>query len=141
MNKFIQWFQNIMQKANRVDDFSQFLVKAGALVGVVGMLFNSDLILWIGFGLILWMYIRTFSKDKQKFAYQNQKFLQYKRHILNKFHAQDQKVQKRRTAYEQRKAHRFYKCPNCKQKVRVPKGHGKISITCPTCKTKFVKKS
>ena len=38
------------------------------------------------------------------------------------------------------KNYRFYKCPQCKQKVRVPKGRGKICITCPKCRTEFVKK-
>ena len=41
----------------------------------------------------------------------------------------------------QRKLYRFYKCPQCRQKVRVPKGRGKICITCPKCRTEFVKKS
>ena len=36
---------------------------------------------------------------------------------------------------------RYYKCPKCKQLVRVPRGKGKISITCPRCKEKFVKKT
>lgn len=36
---------------------------------------------------------------------------------------------------------RYFKCPKCKQMVRVPKGKGKISITCPRCREKFVKKT
>ena len=37
------------------------------------------------------------------------------------------------------KNHRYYNCPRCRQQVRVPKGKGKIAITCPKCKEKFIK--
>ena len=39
------------------------------------------------------------------------------------------------------KDHRYYNCPRCRQQVRVPKGKGKISITCPKCKEKFIRKT
>ena len=37
--------------------------------------------------------------------------------------------------------HRYFSCPQCTQSVRVPKGKGKIAITCPKCREKFVKKT
>ena len=37
--------------------------------------------------------------------------------------------------------HRYYSCPKCRQSVRVPKGKGKIAITCPRCREKFIKKT
>ena len=37
--------------------------------------------------------------------------------------------------------HRYFECPRCHQTVRVPKGKGKISISCPKCKEKFIKKT
>lgn len=39
------------------------------------------------------------------------------------------------------RAHRYYICPKCRQTVRVPRGKGKIAITCPKCREKFVKKT
>ena len=42
---------------------------------------------------------------------------------------------------EQKKIYRFYKCPQCRQRVRVPKGKGRICITCPKCRAEFIKKS
>ena len=36
---------------------------------------------------------------------------------------------------------RYFRCPKCKQTVRVPKGKGKISIHCPKCGEKFIKKT
>ena len=37
--------------------------------------------------------------------------------------------------------HRYFRCPKCRQRTRVPKGKGKIAITCPKCKEKFIKKT
>ena len=37
--------------------------------------------------------------------------------------------------------HRYYACPKCRQPVRVPRGKGKIAITCPKCKERFIKKT
>jgi hypothetical protein len=36
---------------------------------------------------------------------------------------------------------RYYSCPKCRQTVRVPRGKGKIAITCPKCREKFIKKT
>lgn len=39
------------------------------------------------------------------------------------------------------KTHKYFTCPDCKQKLRVPRGNGKISVTCPKCKKTFKGKS
>ncbi len=36
---------------------------------------------------------------------------------------------------------RYFRCPNCKQLVRVPRGRGKVSIRCPKCGEKFIRKT
>ena len=36
---------------------------------------------------------------------------------------------------------RYFRCPGCKQRVRVPKGKGKLSIRCPKCGNKFIRKT
>lgn len=40
-----------------------------------------------------------------------------------------------------RKTHRYFKCKSCKTIMRVPKGRGKIEITCPKCRMKVIKKT
>ena len=35
--------------------------------------------------------------------------------------------------------HRYFRCPGCRQAVRVPRGKGRIKIACPKCGRKFEK--
>lgn len=39
------------------------------------------------------------------------------------------------------KTHKRFKCPECSQVVRVPRGNGMVSITCPKCSNKFERKT
>lgn len=39
------------------------------------------------------------------------------------------------------KTHKYYNCGKCRQIIRVPRGKGKICITCPKCKQEFVKRT
>ncbi len=75
--------------------------------------------------LLLSIY-RMYSRNIYKRRMENQKFLSFVGGI-----------QKRCTDRD----HRYYNCPKCKQQLRVPKGVGKISITCPKCRTHFEKKT
>lgn len=50
-------------------------------------------------------------------------------------------AQKKAQAKADAKTYKYFACPNCSQKIRVPKGHGKIEITCPKCGEKFIKRT
>ena len=69
--------------------------------------------------LFILCYFRMFSRNIQARYAENQKFLQKWGPV----------------------SRRHFKCPNCHKRLRVPKGRGKITITCPHCRTQFVRKS
>lgn len=89
---------------------------------------------WIGIVLLIYSCFRMLSKNTSKRYEENQKFVNWRYRMTVK---QNQS----RKQFAQRKDYRFYKCPQCSQKVRVPRGKGKICITCPKCRAEFVKKS
>lgn len=75
-------------------------------------------------------YYRIFSKNKYKRQQELFKFIRFYTPIQKRMNLSLKH-------FKQRKTHRFFKCPNCKQSLRVPKGKGKICITCPKCHTDF----
>lgn len=90
-----------------------------------------QLCFWI---LIVIGYFRCFSRNIAARYRENQKYLKATERIRSSF-------RKRKYRFDQRKTYRFYKCPKCRQQVRVPRGKGKINIRCPKCGEQFVKKS
>lgn len=87
-----------------------------------------------GLILLIYSYYRMFSKNVTKMGAQNQRYLNWRYGLAVG-------RQKRRVRREQRKVYHFYKCPQCRQQVRVPKGHGRICITCPKCRMEFIRRS
>lgn len=83
--------------------------------------------------LVVLMYCRMFSRNTYKRAAENQKFLAWFTPLQRKFAGRKMQMQD--------KAHRYFKCPSCGRTLRVPRGRGRIEITCPHCKRKFVKKT
>ena len=82
--------------------------------------------------LLVILYVRTFSRNISARYAENQKFLQIRSRITGIF---------RRSSAGAQPGYRVFKCPQCGQKTRVPKGKGKIKIHCPKCGNDFIKRS
>ena len=94
----------------------------------------ASIMYYLSLATLVYTYYRMFSRNIYKRASENQNF-------LNKTANIRRKINNQKSIFKQRKVYRIYKCPTCKQKVRVPKGKGKISIHCPKCDTYFIKRS
>ncbi len=92
-------------------------------------------VFWIaGLILIVLCYYRTFSKNIAARSAENQKYLT----ALYKVAVKKQQAKERAA---QKKDYKFFKCPKCGVLNRIPKGKGKIQITCPRCGEQFIRKS
>lgn len=123
-------FQKFMQGRNGGDQLNLFLIIVAMITMVVGLFFMPlvmDILTW---ALLIWSFFRMFSKNVDARRLENYKFCAFIYKIKNWF-----------KAIPERAKYRYYKCPQCSQKVRVPRGLGKIQITCPKCGTKFTEKT
>lgn len=116
------------------DQLNQFIFIVAIISMVLEIITRQSLFYTLTLVLLILAYVRVFSRNINKRYEENMKFLQRKDAILNKF-------RKQKYYAAQRRNYHIYMCPQCKQKIRIPKGKGKISITCPKCRTSFIKKS
>ncbi len=84
--------------------------------------------------LLLWSLFRTYSRNITARSRERAAYLRFRNKIRDFFKL-------RKNKFRDRKTHKYYKCPGCKATLRVPRGKGKIEITCPKCRRKFIKKT
>ena len=137
MSRFKESFIRFMQGRYGVDALGKTINIVSLILLVLALFTRFSLLYFLGIALIIYEYYRMFSRNIQKRYQENQKFLTFKYKMAIKFGKIKNIFKPRADA----KTHRIYKCPSCKQKVRVPKGRGRIEITCPKCKEKFIKKT
>lgn len=116
------------------DELNRFLSGLSFVFLILSLFDKTRITFYLAVAVLICMYFRIFSKNIPKRYAENQKFLQKTAGIRRAF-------QKKKNEFAQRKTHHIYKCPQCRQKIRVPKGRGKIEIRCPKCSHKFIKNS
>lgn len=126
MSKLGQWFRNFMMGRYGTDKLNLWILMTGVVAMVFAMLLGGTTIKLIltavSYGLLILALWRSFSRQTYKRYQENRKFLQF----LDRF---------------KDRQHRYFNCPKCRQVVRVPRGKGKIAITCPKCRERFIKKT
>jgi len=124
--KLATGFRRFMTGRYGTDKLNTYILGAGVIVCLLTILIPwalADLVLsLLSYVLLFWALFRTFSRNTYKRYQENRRFLLFLDRIKDR-------------------EHKYFNCPKCRQPVRVPKGKGKIAITCPKCREKFVRKS
>lgn len=130
MNKFIDKLQKHMQDRYGPDELYRFLLIICLIIIIVNMLVNSIILRILELAVFALAIYRFLSKKQSRRIKENRRYLQIKDKIKNFFTYQKKK-------YKDRNTHIYKKCPNCKQKIRLPLKKGKHTVKCPSCREKF----
>lgn len=137
MNGFGGWLRGLGQKVSSglrrfmegrygTDKLNMLILGIALAVVIIYSFVPSglvQLILWaLSYALMIWAIFRSLSRNTYKRYEENRKFLRIIEQVKDR-------------------EHRYFNCPRCRQRVRVPRGKGRISISCPKCHEKFVKKT
>ena len=116
------------------DQFTLFLTISGLVCSLLSNFKHLGFLYLISIALISYGIFRTLSRNYEK-----------RRKELNWYLRWSEKpkayIKLLISQFRDRKTHRYYRCKSCKTVMRVPKGRGKIEITCPKCRMKTIKKT
>ncbi len=126
------------------DELNKFLTICGWVLLLLGFVLSSvnsrvtvslgSLLVTLSWAVLIYSIFRALSRNTSRRAAENYKYFAYKNKVLTWWKGI-------KLRWQDRKTHRYYRCPQCKATVRVPKGKGKIRITCPKCGNQFIKKT
>ena len=108
------------------DKLNMAILSVGVGLSLLALFFPipvaDGILTLLSYGLMFWAIFRMLSRNTYKRYQENRKYLRLLERMKDR-------------------QHRYFECPRCRQNVRVPRGKGKISITCPKCKENFIKKT
>ena len=137
MNGFSRWLRNFgaklsygmrrfMEGRYGTDKLNTALLVAGVVTSLLSAFIQIPvlnlLLTLVSYVLLGIVIFRSLSRNTYKRYQENRKYLNFLQQVKDR-------------------DHRYFRCPKCRQQVRVPKGKGKISISCPKCREKFIKKT
>jgi len=123
-----------MQGRYGVDELNKLILGLAFIFMIISIVSKTSIFNYVCMLALIYAYFRMFSRNIPKRYSENQFYLKYLNRVRGVFN-------KEKRTLNQRKTHHIYKCPSCKQKIRVPKGKGKIAIRCSKCGTEFYKRS
>ena len=127
-------FRRFMVGRYGTDELNRFLLTA-VLVMILGNVFaRNRLVFWLEDICLILCYFRMFSRNTGRRFQENQVYLRWRFYVGEWFRNLKFRIQEGRR-------YKIFKCPGCGQKIRIPRGHGKIQIRCRKCGREFFGRS
>lgn len=129
----MNWLRRMMYGRYGGDQLSWFLLAVYVVLSLLSGLPHLGILSWVALAVLVWSFFRMFSRRYDRRRAENARFLSLAGPALRW-------LKMRRTILRDRE-HRYFRCPNCGQYLRVPRGKGRITINCRSCGVSFEEKS
>ncbi len=139
MDNFRERLNRFMQGRYGVDDFARGTFIAALALIIISTLMGprsrfGSILETLGLIALVYNCYRIFSRDISRRYDENRAYLEKTASLRDWWN-------KEKNVMKQRKDYHIYSCPGCGQKIRIPRGKGRIEISCPKCHTRFIKNS
>ena len=144
------------QQRRGIDELSRTMLIAALVLSIIGMIVSKS-VGWLRIvlsllsgALLVLIVIRMTSKNFNKRYQENMKYLTYETAVKDWFRrtfraksaggaykAPRAKNAAKRPTWAELKQYKYLICPQCAQRLRVPRGKGRIRVTCTHCGNMF----
>ena len=132
------WFTKMMAGRNGPDHLNRFLSVVFLILSVCSMFVRNprlaSVLYTLSMALFVYVMFRMLSRNIYRRQQENGAYLRERYKITSWWNGL-------RDRWAQRKDYRFYKCPSCRTRLRVPRGKGKLNIVCRKCGTSFQRRT
>ena len=116
------------------DHLNLALMIAGLVIAFISTLCKFPLLNILSYALYFYAIFRMLSKNISARQKEYYSFLKVWTPVQKWFRI-------KKTAFLERKQYKYFRCPNCHQYLRAPRGRGKILVTCQRCRKEFNQKT
>ena len=132
--KFKEGFRRFMAGRYGADSLSQVIIIAGLVLFLLAAFTRIGLFSILAMALYIWAIFRMYSRNGEKRSQENARYMAATRKLRTS-------VNQARTRLKNRKKYRYFRCPNCHARLRLPRGVGEVTVNCGQCKHSFRKKA
>ena len=131
LNKVREALSKLMMGRHGADEFSMALLIAGLALSILSSLFRLGVLSLLGLALYVYAIFRMFSRDHEKRYAENQNYLAFIHGSLKQFFVRVKNSRK----------YKYFKCPQCQARLRLPRKVGEVTVTCGKCHHAFKQKA
>lgn len=132
--KFKNWCKRFMQGRYGGDKLSLTLLIAGIVFSMLTSFTQIGIFYYVGLAVYLIALFRMFSRNTAKRAAENQKFLAF-------FGKLNREIRQFFVRLKNSRKYKYFRCPQCRARLRLPRKVGEVTVTCSKCKNQFRQKA
>ena len=132
--KFKDGVRNFMIGRNGADQLSMAMLIAGIVLSLLTSITKLAIFNLLGLVILVLTIFRMFSRNLEKRRAENQKFVNFRAN----FGTNAKQLMNR---LKNMKKYKYFKCPQCGARLRLPRKVGEVTVTCGKCKYQFKQKA
>lgn len=134
LQRFKESLIKFMYGRNGSDNLGRLCMWGGLAVLIIASLTRLGILTYIAFAMYFYSLFRIFSRNVEKRRLENQKYLQA---TANMRLSMTQRINRLKNA----KQYKYFRCPECRSYLKLPRGVGEVTVTCGKCRKQFRKKA
>lgn len=147
MNNWRYKLFQFMQGRYGMDELGRFLLIVSMIAILLSNFRHLHILYLPGLLILAYTYFRIMSRNPFKRQQENQKYIAFRQHFSRRkstagttsgWRSKKTGTWQADAGAQDASQYNFYRCRNCGQTVRVPKGKGTLKITCPSCGNSFI---